>query len=411
MSSGRYVATSAREALKQIREELGADATITSHKEINGWHEITASSGIDDPITLKEKFSLETEEKKMKLDRAKGLLEILNGKKSQSDDQFNNHSPQVTPHAPEEADDLNTKNAKNLIADEILILREELREIKDFIQLQINNLTWEFNQQSKLDKFLLSKKLLNLGFSSDLVSRLINKISNNIDIDTAFIQSKEIIAKNIQYSKSDPLLSNEKNIITLLGTTGVGKTTTLAKIAARFTLHNARSDVAFISIDGDNVWDNERLHAYAKKLGIVVLSVKNIADLETTIEVLSDKKLILIDVPSLSLMDQNIPRQLEMLSEINSRVQMILCLSSNSNVNSLNAITTTYSNINLEGCVITKLDEAVTLGAVLTTVIQNQLKVMYVTNGQNITSDIDLFNMDSELEIMLTKNHSSEAKI
>jgi flagellar biosynthesis protein FlhF len=143
-------------------------------------------------------------------------------------------------------------------------------------------------------------------------------------------------------------------------------------------------------------------------MGVEMLVAKNIDELNAATKKFSDKDLILIDMAGLSHKDAVVDAQLQMLTEAKASIKKVLCLNANNTTEGLNAITIAFAKKGLEACIITKADEALTLGSALNVIMKNKLKVLYLTNGQRVPEDICLLNKNYELEMMLLNQNKGE---
>jgi flagellar biosynthesis protein FlhF len=188
-------------------------------------------------------------------------------------------------------------------------------------------------------------------------------------------------------------------IYALVGPTGVGKTTTAAKLAARCVIQHGASSLALITADGYRIGGQEQLRAYGKILGVIVHSVEDQSDLRIALAELKNKHTVLIDTAGVGQRDQMVAEQTAMLSGANACVKRVLCLSATSTGETLNEVIRAYEGDGLAGSIITKLDEAATLGGVLDTVIRHKMSLFYVANGQRVPEDIHVANPEHLVDV------------
>ena len=407
MTTKRFVAKTARDVMKQVRDELGADASILTHREINGWHEITATAGEVNatPKEGKSSAQAELEVKQMQMKRAQEMLQIFNSKQNMKE--LTTQSETTSSQA------IATENLSNPIpaSQEMSQLLTELRDMKQSFQSQLNAISWESAQNQSLNARQLAQRMLQAGFTQDLAKRVLKKLPADLALEDAIIWSRNLLSKNIQCIENEAEILDSKGIYALLGPTGVGKTTTVAKIASRFALQHGKANVALISTDTYRIGGNEQLHIYAKILGVEMLTAKDDVELDAALEKLSKKKLVLIDMAGLSHKDKMVEKQLEMLSSTKSKIKKVLCLNANNTTESLNAVTQAYSGRGIEGCIITKVDESISLGGILNAVMQNKMRVIYITNGQRVPEDIALLNKMNELEMLLSDVEDADSNV
>jgi flagellar biosynthesis protein FlhF len=399
MTTKRFVAKTARDAMKQVRDELGADASILTHREINGWHEITAAAGEADPIPKDAKPSTksELENKQLQMKRAQEMLQIFNSKQNVKEASTSSETGRA-----KESTVIQVPSNSATQNQEMNLLLAELRDMKSSFQSQLNAISWESTQNQSPNARQLTQHMLEAGFTQDLAKRVLKKLPTDLALEDAIIWSRNLLSKNIQCVENEAEILDTKGVYALLGPTGVGKTTTVAKIASRFALQHGKANVALISTDTYRIGGNEQLHIYAKILGVEMLTAKDELELDAALEKFSKKKLVLIDMAGLSHKDKMVEKQLEMLSSTQTKIKKVLCLNANNTTESLNVVTQAYSGRGIEGCIITKVDESISLGGILNAVMQNKMRVLYITNGQRVPEDIALLNKTNELEMLLS---------
>lgn len=397
MSSKRFVAKTAREVMTQVRNELGPDATILSHREINGWHEITATQPQKSAPQNIAKEPI-ANDKQILAKRAQEMLALFNSKQD---------AREAKTTAAQQAPDAAVK--KEVDQNSLEALLSEVREMKVSLQSQLDDISWGATSPHNQTKNMLISNFINLGFNQDLIKRVIKKLPMDLGYEDALFWTRDLLSKNIKSTEDEAEILEGTGIYALLGPTGVGKTTTIAKIAARYALKNGNASVGLISTDTYRIGGNEQLRIYAKIMGVEMLVAKNIEELDAATKKLSDKKIILIDMAGLSHKDPMVETQLQLLSDAKASIKKVLCLNANNTTDGLNAVAMAYAKKGLEACIITKSDEAMTLGSALNVVMKNKLKVLYLTNGQRVPEDICLLNKNYELEMMLLNQTSNEA--
>ncbi|MCW5618548.1 MAG: flagellar biosynthesis protein FlhF, partial [Nitrosomonas sp.] len=170
--------------------------------------------------------------------------------------------------------------------------------------------------------------------------------------------------------------------------TGVGKTTTIAKIAARSVVRHGADKVALLTIDSYRIGGHEQLRIYGRLLGLPVRNIQDADDLRLTLSELRNKHIVLIDTMGMSHRDQMVAEQIAMLVRADVNIKKMLVMSATSSGSTLDEIISAYSKYGIHGCIITKLDETASLGAALDAMIRRKLILHYVTNGQRVPEDI-----------------------
>jgi flagellar biosynthesis protein FlhF len=177
-------------------------------------------------------------------------------------------------------------------------------------------------------------------------------------------------------------------VMALVGPTGAGKTTTLAKLATRWCLQHGPGDIALISTDAYRIGAREQLMTFARILDVPMHTANSARELSRLLERLSGKKLILIDTAGMGPRDQRLTDQLAALKQGAPKAKVLLALPAQAESQALDDIVRAYARVNPTACVITKTDEAATLGGVLSAVIRHKLKIAYVCDGQRVPDDL-----------------------
>ena len=198
-----------------------------------------------------------------------------------------------------------------------------------------------------------------------------------------------LLSRRLPIAPTDPL--EEGGVIALVGPTGAGKTTTIAKLAARFAQrHNAR-DVALVTTDTVRVGGREQLHGYGRQLGIAVHEADSAQALALVLERLRDYKLVLIDTAGLGQRDRALTAQLQWLRAA-GQIRTLLVLPANTAFQDMDEVVRRFSAANPQGVVLTKLDETGRLGSALSVVVDHQLPMTWVTDGQRVPDDLHRAN-------------------
>jgi len=384
MTIKKFLAKTPRLALNQVKEELGADATIISNRSINGWTEILArGESVVNTDSLSEKLGKLDDlqlTRQLQAKKTQEMLALLNSKPTQKIISPSLESP--------EAHVTRVDAIQNIQIQGVL---KEIREMRTQFQVQIDSLSRASLEYSPNKRDLMSQ-FLSAGFNLDLAKRVITKLPSDFSAKEATPWAINLLAKNLQVLENESEIMSRQGIYALLGPTGVGKTTTIAKIASRYVLKHGNQDIALVSTDTYRIGGHEQLRIYGKILGVEVFAAKDIQELQQTLDQLKDKKLILIDMAGLSQKDQMVGAQLDMLHEANRDIQKIICLNASSTLDTLNNVSKAFASRGLDGCIITKVDEAIGLGGVINVALQNKLKVYYLTNGQRVPEDIAMID-------------------
>ncbi|GGP23248.1 flagellar biosynthesis protein FlhF [Silvimonas iriomotensis] len=268
-------------------------------------------------------------------------------------------------------------------------IAREIRLLRGLMESQIAGMAWGELSRHKPEKLEVLRQLLAGGFSPALSRQLVEKMPD-LALDAGMRWIKAALVHNLPSSAGD--LIERGGTYALIGPTGVGKTTTVAKLAARCALLHGPDSVALLTTDSYRIGAQDQLRIYGRIIGIPVHDVKDQTDLELTLADLSDRHLVLIDTVGMGQRDQRITEQLALFGR--DRVQTILLLAANAAPATLDDVARRYKNPTLAGCILTKLDEAMSQGGCLDVAIRHRLALQFVTNGQRVPEDLHHANVD-----------------
>jgi len=282
------------------------------------------------------------------------------------------------------------ESAANAAAAEMQGMMSELRAMRGMMETQLSELSWGSTQQREPQKAVVLREMLAAGFSASLSRYLIDKLPAGKDAAEAMRWIKTVLARNITTMADEDAILDRGGVFALVGPTGVGKTTTTAKLAARCVMRHGPEKLALITTDAYRIGGHEQLRIYGKILGVMVHSVKDEADLRIALKELRNKHTVLIDTIGMSQRDQMVTEQVAMLTESGANVQRLLCLNATSTNETLNEVVRAYQGTGLAGCIMTKLDEAASIGNVLDVLVRQKLNLYYISNGQRVPEDLHL---------------------
>jgi flagellar biosynthesis protein FlhF len=230
-------------------------------------------------------------------------------------------------------------------------------------------------------------ELLSAGFSPQLSRRAADEVCS-IDPDPTIDAVAECLERELWLAGADEIINNG-GIYALVGPTGVGKTTTVAKLAARAVVRFGASKVALLTTDGYRVGAHDQLRIYGRILGVPVHAIRDGNDLAQVLASLQDRHLVLIDTIGMSQRDRALAEQAAMLAG-SGDVKRLLMVQTTANARTLEQVVTAYKKTGIDGCILTKTDEAASIAPALDVVIRHQLPVHYVTDGQRVPEDLQL---------------------
>ncbi|GLU33956.1 flagellar biosynthesis protein FlhF [Trinickia caryophylli] len=268
----------------------------------------------------------------------------------------------------------------------------ELSSMRGMMEEQFAGLVWAERQRRNPVQGELTKQLFAAGFSAQLVRTIVDRLPEQENVDAGMEWVQSVLATNLPVLENEDALMERGGVFALMGPTGVGKTTTTAKLAARCVMRFGASKVALLTTDSYRIGGHEQLRIFGKILGVSVHAVKDAADLQLALTELRNKHIVLIDTIGMSQRDRSVSDQIAMLCGAGLPVQRLLLLNATSHADTLNEVVQAYRSTEgqpeLAGCILTKLDEATNLGGVLDTVIRYKLPVHYVSTGQKVPENL-----------------------
>ena len=253
---------------------------------------------------------------------------------------------------------------------------------------------------------MLMNRLMSMGLSERVADQIACFIPEGGSDDEAWEQTLHLLEGQLNTTSDDILTRG--GAVALVGPTGVGKTTTIAKLAARYAQRHGADKVALITTDTFRIGASEQLQTYGRIIGCPVKVAKNAQELADALLSLRQKSLILIDTAGMGQRDKRLSEQLSQLIQ-NSRLRIrpYLVLSATSQNQVLMDAVKQFKTLPLSGCIFTKLDECLSLGESISVAIEHGLPVGYLTNGQQVPEDIrvaDANFMVAEAERLLDKS-------
>jgi len=304
-----------------------------------------------------------------------------------------NWSPEGGRQQPLNNNRRSTSSTKNNNK-EIAQISAEVASLRKLLEHQVSGLMWQEMERKEPVRAMVIKWLSTAGFSDDMADQLAGYIPE--DASSAEVQEyiQTLLQDKVFIGNNDILLQG--GAIALLGPTGVGKTTTIAKLAAQFAMKYGADQVALITTDTYRIGAHEQLATYGKIMGCSVRVAKDADELSEILYQFREKRLVLIDTAGMGQRDVRLSEQLDTLMR-NSRVdiQSYLVISSTSQRRVIEEALEHFKRIALSGCILTKVDESIGLGEVLSVTMQHALPITYVTTGQRVPEDIEIANTEN----------------
>ncbi len=259
---------------------------------------------------------------------------------------------------------------------------DELRSMRGLIEQRFGALAFMEKLQRQPRQATLTQRLLDSGFSPALIRKLVESLPSDID-ETAWAAG--VLERNLFTAEREPALEDLGGVYALIGATGVGKTTSTAKLAAAFATRHGAANLGLITLDAYRVGAHEQLRTYGRILGVPVHTAHDRASLEDLLDLLAAKKMVLIDTAGMAQRDSRTRELLEMLSH--RAINRLLVVNAASQGETIEEVLGAYGGASCRGVVVSKMDEAVKLGPVLDAMIRHKLKIVAVANGQRVPED------------------------
>ena len=335
-----FIGATSREVLRKVRAALGDDAVIVSNVSVAGGIEITALAGDDMPGAERS----------------------------------------VTAALPAPAGDGMVQH-----------MMREMASMKALMQRELSSMAWSGMKERSPARAAMMQMLLDSGFSPALMRELVGAVQE----DATAAVARKLVTAEIQRRlpvTTHEALVEQGGVFALIGPTGVGKTTTVAKLAARCVVRHGANSLALLTTDSYRIAAHDQLRIYGRILNVPVHAVKDGDDLKSTLLQLRDKRAVLIDTVGMSQRDKMVAEQAAMLGAGNGQIRRLLLLNASTNAATLDEVIRNYSGGGIHGCIITKIDESASVGAALDSAIRHKLRVHYVTNGQRVPEDVHVPN-------------------
>ncbi|NYT61979.1 flagellar biosynthesis protein FlhF [Alcaligenaceae bacterium] len=351
MNISRFFGSTNREALRQVRLALGPDALIVSNRRVNGGVEILAT----DPTSVPGAAV-----------------------------------PDALPGAPAAA--LRAPSPAPLVQPEPEVdVMNAIGAMRGALETRIDELMWGNQLRRAPQAVALFQTLLGYGFSTALLRAMLKRLPEQLGAKAALQWARNELVTHLPVLASEDALWEPGLALALVGPTGVGKTTTIAKLAARCIKRSGPDSLVLLTTDTYRIGAHEQLKIYGQIMRVPVHVVQNAVELRQVMQGIRPDQTILIDNVGISQRDHYIPEQAAMLADAGRQVHRLLVLNASSHGDTLDEVARTYSNDGgsaLKGCIITKVDEASRLGAALDTALRYKLPIHYVSNGQKVPQNL-----------------------
>lgn len=287
-------------------------------------------------------------------------------------------TPAKTPHRPAPQPAQTAAPLSQGIAD-------ELHAMKTLIEDRFNTLTWLGQTRQNPIQSNLMLKLIRAGYSPTLARTILERLPEELGAAESVRWVMDILERNLKTNATSEPLHVEGGIYALIGSTGVGKTTTAAKLAGLCAQKYGAASVGLITLDTYRVGAHEQLRAFGRMLGVVAHLAHDRAALQDLLNLLTNKKMVLVDTTGLAPSD---PRKRDMLEVLNlPKVNRLLVLNAGSHGDTLDDVVSSFKSSGIQQAILSKIDEAAKIGPALDAIIRHQLVLRGVTMGQKVPED------------------------
>ncbi len=263
---------------------------------------------------------------------------------------------------------------------------EEVRSIRYLLEEQLSRLIWDEKARRTPESASITRNFSRLGLTEEVVTQLIGGMGDLRQLDNMWTTPLTHLARSIPMRNKDMVF--EGGTFAIVGPTGVGKTTTIAKLAARYALRNNPKDIALVTTDSFRVAAREQLETFGQIIGTPVYQANDSKELGDLLHSLINKKLVLIDTAGMGQNDVRLAGQLGCLLGAEVEMEVLLALPANAQTRAIEGILDAFKIVQPSGCILTKTDEAGSLGGSLSALIRSGLPLAYVTNGQRVPEDL-----------------------
>jgi flagellar biosynthesis protein FlhF len=262
----------------------------------------------------------------------------------------------------------------------------EMKDMRRMLESQLATLAWNDLSRRSPIQAAMQKELAQIGITQDLANSLIRRIPGELSFSAARRFALATIARTVRVTGDRWL--EKGGVVAFAGPAGAGKTTLLAKLAARWVLRHGPRRVAIVSADAVRIGAHEQMHMLGRLLGVTTHNVFDVAELPELLYELRGCQFIMIDTAGASPRDPELARRLRLLSQLQASIETALVLPASTQAGAIDEVIQRFELAQPSACVITKVDEAVSLGGVLSALVRHKLPAAYVSDGQRVPEDL-----------------------
>lgn len=372
MKVKRYFAANMRSALDMIKQDQGPDVLILSNRKVDGGVELITA----DQLTEQEAARLAGQQlPQRRPDVAVATTAVA--------------ATAAMPAARRVPQVAGLESHELLWTDATVVgqMREELNNLKGLLESQLSGLAWsEFGSRHPL-RARLVRVLGQLGICPELARLVVDKVPDDLDYRAGWHRVLALLVMRIE-TRDDPILRHAGRIA-LLGPTGVGKSTAVSKLAARYALKVGAEHVGIVSMDDRRLGAHQQMKAFGRLIGVAVQVARDARELTQAFDALRGRSLILIDTPGAAPQDSRYQQLAHSLVALDADIDCYTVLSATTDYLAATKLLRVNSALTPAGCILTKLDEAATLGPSLSAIIEAGLPIAYSSAGQRVPDDLD----------------------
>jgi flagellar biosynthesis protein FlhF len=373
MKITKHVGADMRAAMRSVRELLGPDAVIMStRRTAGGGIEITAAIDFDAPNTQQDAPVPQA---------AVAAAPALTAASPQT------LSPQAL--LPQEFAGLFVTQSNAAAAPqpaEDSALGNELKSLRRMLETQLAQLAWnDLSRRAPIQTELL-RELTEVGLSHDFAAQVVAQLPPRSDLTQARRLAIATLSQHLLVTGDRWL--DQGGRVALVGPTGVGKTTSLAKLAVRWALRHGARDLALVSADAVRFGAHDQIRAIGQLIGAPVFTVDQVGQIPELLNRLGAFRFVLIDTPGCSQRDAQLAGRLADLGAASGQLETALVLAASTQAGAIDETVTRFANAKPSSCLLTKMDEAASLGGVLSVLTRAQLPISYVCEGQRVPEDM-----------------------